>query len=273
MRCFLLCFLPLLLLGIGCNRSEPGGITASEEAASKPANPPPASANATEGPDAVVVQKRMVINTGSLELQTAQLDSAVAFAKRRVEEMGGYVGKEQLNNALYDRQSHLVLLRVPQAHFTQLVKELEGISEYVKDKQINALDVTEEFVDNDARIRALRATEEQYYEVLRQARTVEDILRVRDYLGKIRTDIERFEGRQRYLSDQVTVSTLTVTFYKLRQIPKAPGQSFWDKLVRSLDGGWQGVLAFLLFVFGIWPIWVLVLGGYLAMRYIRKRRS
>lgn len=218
-------------------------------------------------------RQRMVIHTGQLTLQTTELDSAVAQAKRLADSAGGYVGSENLNNTGYDRQTHQLVLRIPRDQFHEVVAAMEKLATYVADKQLQAQDVTEEFVDNESRLKSLRATEQQYLEVLRQARNVEEILQVRDYLGRVRTEIELYEGRQRYLSNQVSLSTLTVTFYKLRDLPTAPGESFWYKMGRAFENGWEGILGFLVGFFTLWPLWIAVGVVVVLIRRWRRRRK
>ncbi|MDX2064009.1 MAG: DUF4349 domain-containing protein [Bacteroidia bacterium] len=273
---------PLLLVACSKTGSGDGGnpsASYAEEAAPPPSGEAAAAKTAADGtPTQLASQSqaparaRLVIYTGQLSLQVANVDSAAAAARRFVEAQGGYVGKQELNNSGTYRQEHRLVLRVPQQRFDATVAELEGLASYVESKQLDANDITEEFVDNEARLTALRATEAQYLEVLKQARSVEDILKVRDYLGRIREDIERYAGRQRYLSDQVALATLTVTFYKLRDLPTEPGFTFWDKVGRGISNGWEGLLSLLVIVVTIWPLLV-VLGGVWAFVTYRRRKT
>jgi hypothetical protein len=70
--------------------------------------------------------------------------------------------------------------------------------------------VTEEYVDLESRLKAQRAIEEQYLAVLKDARSIPDVLAVQQKLGEVRTEVERAEGRRRYLENQTSLSTVTL---------------------------------------------------------------
>jgi hypothetical protein len=72
-------------------------------------------------------------------------------------------------------------------------------------------DVTEEFIDLDARLRTQRALEAQFLEIMKRADKVSDALEVQTQLAAVRTEIERVEGRRRFLENQAALSTINVT--------------------------------------------------------------
>jgi hypothetical protein len=86
--------------------------------------------------------------------------------------------------------------------------------------------VTEEYVDLEARIRAQRAVEAQYLAVLKDAKTIPDVLAVQQKLGEARTEIERAEGRRRFLENQTSLSTITVHLARHIAAVEASGPGF-----------------------------------------------
>src|SRR6185295_6582072 len=78
-------------------------------------------------------------------------------------------------------------------------------------EKVSGQDVSEEYLDLEARIRSKKALETQFLEIMKQARKVSDALEVQGELADVRTEIERFEGRRRFLENQSTLSTITAT--------------------------------------------------------------
>ena len=72
-------------------------------------------------------------------------------------------------------------------------------------------DVTEEFIDLEARIKTQKALESQFLEIMKQANKVEDALEVQRQVAEVRTEIEKLEGRKRFLENRASLSTITVS--------------------------------------------------------------
>ena len=70
--------------------------------------------------------------------------------------------------------------------------------------------MTEEYIDLEARLRAQRALEAQFLEIMKTANKVSDALEVQRELANVRSEIERVEGRRRFLENQSSLSTIKV---------------------------------------------------------------
>jgi hypothetical protein len=116
-----------------------------------------------------------------------------------------------------------VVLRVPQSRFQAVRRRLLDAASDLEGKvlrdEVSSEDVTEEYVDLQARLRNWRAQEVQLLEIMRQARTIPDILAVREKLSEVQGEIERLSGRLRFLENRVELSTITV---ELSQKGKGP---------------------------------------------------
>jgi hypothetical protein len=164
---------------------------------------------------------------------------------------------------------------VPAERFDEALDRLKELAVRVSGEQVASKDVTEEFVDTDARLRNLRATEARYLDLLQQARTVEDVLRVEQQLSNIRGQIEQLQGRLQFLERSAQTSTITV---ELR--PYALGQSQpgdWNPLpvvrnaLAALLNTAQFLLAALIWVVIFTPIWLPV--ALLIRRWRRGRAA
>jgi len=158
---------------------------------------------------------QLLIYTGQLQLLAEQeafpviLDTVVDIAV----EMGGYISRQ-------DNQS--VQVRVPSARFREALKEMEKLA-LVTHRQIQVQDVTEEYHDLKVRLKSLKATRDRLEEFLKRAQNISEVLQVEQQLSRLNSEIDRIEGRMRFLSSRAAYSTITVTMQpkpKTQQIVK-----------------------------------------------------
>lgn len=212
-----------------------------------------------------------IIKTASLSFQVKDYQKNYAAIETTVKENSGYVASENQQNGT-DRIENTIVIRVPAANLERLIESLQGQASYLDYKSIDARDVTEEFVDTEARLKAKRQVEQRYLAVLKQAASVKDILEVESRLGVIREEIEATEGRLKYLNDQIAYSTITLYIYQpLHRLPR-PERGFMGRLGKALVNGWNGLLVFVIGLTSIWPLWVLAFAGWAGYRFWRKKR-
>ena len=149
---------------------------------------------------------RMVIVEGRVKIRVerGQIESAAEKIASIAVNLGGYVA--QMN--LYEDRVYIVI-KVPVEKFEDAIKMVREVGEVVE-VSTSASDVTEEYVDLNARLNALRRVEERLLSLLDKAQTVEEILKVEDYLRNIRVEIERIEAQLKYLERRVEYSTIRV---------------------------------------------------------------
>jgi chemotaxis protein histidine kinase CheA len=103
-----------------------------------------------------------------------------------------------------------VVIRVPNADFETTMEGVKGIAREIDRETVDATDVTEQYVDLEARLKNMRAEESQYQEIMAQAVKIDDILNVAGRLADVRGRIEQVQGQLQYLSRQVDMSSITV---------------------------------------------------------------
>ena len=135
------------------------------------------------------------------------------------------------------------------------------------EKNIEVLDVTEEFIDVSARMKTKKELEQHYYDLLKQTKNVNEVLQVEEQLNTVRADIESAEGRLKYLKDKVSMSTLHLTFYETTSAPVG----FFGEIGKSFVSGWKGFLYFVLGIIAAWPL-VLIFSLFLYW-FIKRRRN
>ena len=138
-----------------------------------------------------------------------------------------------------------IVVRIPSAKFREFLTQAGAQGERVDNETTTAQDVTEEFIDLEARIVTERALEAQYLEIMKQSKSVKDALEVHAQLAGVREQIEKTEGRKHFLENQTSLSTVHVSI--LKYVPEIRAHGFGIvSSVRSAASDVLEVGAFLL---------------------------
>ncbi|HEV7643068.1 MAG TPA: DUF4349 domain-containing protein [Pyrinomonadaceae bacterium] len=224
--------------------------------------------------------ERKIIRNAELSLEAASPDEALQKITAIAESKGGFVVESQQSNSTTQAtiSDHVTMsLRVPAGKFNEALDEIRKVSARVVMENIKGQDVTEEFIDIEARVKTKKAVEAQYLEIMKQGKTVEDALNVQTELGKIRGEIEQIEGRKRFLESQTSLSTIKLSL----QTPtafSANSSGFFYQASRSFNNGFSFALNFILgfitIIIAIAPFLILVvLPVFLLIRYFWKKRQ
>lgn len=217
---------------------------------------------------------KMIIKDGEMGLKVDDLEQARNNINTLVARHYGYFANEGLINSDYESAYHLKI-RLPSVSFEKFIAEVESGDGEVTFKNIQARDVTAEFIDLETRLSSKREYLKKYNDLLKQAKSVNDILEIEEKARVIQEEIESSEGRLRYLSDQVSLSTLDLTLSKEKVFKYHPAKrdNFAERLKQSLASGWLGFVDFLIFLIKLWPFWIIVAMVVWLFRKIRLRRK
>lgn len=227
-----------MALSMGCNRDQahdPPPSSASPAAAVAHAGG--AATATTPSLAQAVASSRKIIRNAELAIDVDEPAKAEQQAIEATEHLGGFVvssearrfedssGKSTLSQVT-------MVLRVPSDGFATALGELRKLAKVVSTDKVTAQDVTEDYIDLEAELRAKGAIEAQFLDVLKQAKGVKDILEVQTHLGDVRTEIEKLEGRRRFLENQTALSTIQLRIDEHRPLVRSSasifGQSFRD---------------------------------------------
>lgn len=145
---------------------------------------------------------RIIVYTARFHLSTVDVEAALSSARALCTDAGGYM------DAL---TSDSITMRVPAERFSSVVDEIRKLGQ-VLSREVNALDVTDEYVDLQLRLRNAEATRDRLLAILEKAQTVKETLEVERELSRVREEIERIKGRLAQLDRQTTFSTITIHF-------------------------------------------------------------
>lgn len=155
--------------------------------------------------------ERKLIQNGALSLAVDRVEDAVTKLAAISEKLGGRIDSVSLyNDGGIAKKHSTVVMRVPAVNFGAGMEQAKNIARKVLSENISTEDITEKFIDMQARLKNLRAEETQYLEIMQKAVKIEDVLRVSQRLYAVRQQIEQLQGQMNYLSRQVDMSVITI---------------------------------------------------------------
>lgn len=210
----LLCCLAILAAGCATQKKKrmasfaaaPSPVVVGYDAAGAPVY-----ANAAPGGDAV--RERMLAWKASLTIEVADVTNAALRAVVLAEQNGGYL--ESRSESSYGGTS--LKLRIPAPAFTNAVGALETLGK-VESRRVESEDVTEQYVDVEARLQNKTVLRDRLRKLLDQATEVKDILAIETELNRVQGDLDSMEARIKTLRGRVDFAVLDLN---LRQQPPA----------------------------------------------------
>ena len=214
--------------------------------------------------------EKKIIKDGRIGIEVFDLEATKIKIDTLVKINGGYYANDRFDDSKYESTFSLKI-RIPSSKFENFISDLESYNGIVKYKEINARDVTSEFIDLESRLSNKRKYLKKYGELLKKANTVKDILLIENEVRQLEEEIESTVGRLKYLNDLVGYSTLDLILTKKKDFKYDPeGQdSFIERLKQSFSNGWNSFVNFILLLFRLWPVWLILP---VLISFIRKYR-
>jgi hypothetical protein len=228
-------------------------------------------------PTVVVSGDRNLILTAKIDMRTkdpwATSDRAQAIASG----LGGDVlNLSQSGTA--DSRSASLTIRVPSSRFGDALQQLKSLEGEVQTSGVSAQDVTDQFVDLQARLTAKQAEEQRYLAILNRAGTIDEILKVDASLGNVRTQIEQLTAQINSIKQRTDFSTISMSISTLSALPGDTTSKVWDPA--KTVGRALAALGAMMQVFADAVIWLVVFGwlpllalAALALATTRMRRT
>ncbi len=168
-------------------------------------------------------EMRKIVRTAQLGVEVDQFDVTAQRLVQIAEASGGFV-----TDSSYAEEEGVptgtFTLRVPAARFGSVMQQVERLGT-VTQRQISGSDVTEEFIDVQARIRNLQRHEQRLLSFMDRATKVSDLLAIEEELSRVRGEIEQLTGRLRFLERGTDLATITVA---VKQKAKKSSGALWD---------------------------------------------
>ena len=224
---------------------------------------------------------RKIIRNADVTMEVASTTEAQHRVTSIAESHGGFVvtseakQRENIDPAKRTLDIRLVV-RIPSNRFGAALDEIKKLAGNLSEANVSGQDVTEDFIDLEARIKTQKALELQFLEIMKQARKVEDALEVQRQIADVRTDIEKLEGRKRFLENRSSLSTITINIHAPKPVMPVSttgfGRTLREAVSESVELASGMVVFFVRFVILMIPIFLLlVLPSGLVVRYVVRR--
>jgi uncharacterized protein DUF4349 len=215
----------------------------------------------------------MIIRNGEITVQVDSVELAMEAVRKLAASLGGYVGNVSVATGVHQVRSGSLEMKIPAARFDDAMGGMQPLGK-VEFSSATAQDVGEEFVDVSARVANAKRLEQRLVSLL-ATRTgkLEDVLAVERELARVREEIERYEGRIRYLGSRVATSTIVVSVHE--KAPIVAGMPGQNPMRIALVNMWRNFVRFV--TIGIELLGVVIpaaaIVGLLALGWRRWRRA
>ena len=211
--------------------------------------------------------EQKIIKEGNLHFETSDLAATYSQIQNAVKSNNAII-QNDTEGKDYESVFRKLIIRVPSKNFDLFLKDISKGVAYFDNKEISSQDVTAEYIDIDARLNAKKVLETRYLELLKKANKVSEMLEIEAQLSSIREEIEAKEGQLNYMLNRVTLSTITVEFYKSVAEESGATSSYGMKIWTAFKSGFNGLSSLFINLLSIWPfIIILFTVGY----FIRKK--
>jgi hypothetical protein len=231
------------------------------------------------------VTNRMVIYNANLRLEVNDFKKSQKTIENLVETLAGYIVRAEIFDSERGRMEGSITARIPQEKFQSFLDKAEEMSVKVHSRNVTGEDVTEEFVDLEARLKSKRLVEERLLAFMKDAKETKDLLQISGDLERVQGEIESILGRMKYLENQTSLSTVTLTLFENKvDIPGIEKEELntWDKTKKQFMDSINFLLAaasgIIVFIIGNSPILILLsiialIAWYGRKKYKEKQKS
>jgi cell division protein FtsL len=168
-----------------------------------------------------------LVQTGSMDVLVKSPSETVEQIRQLTLKMGGYFENLQLTGQGAS-QTATITIRIPAARYEDAKVEIHKLAGRIETEKTDTTDVTKQYVDLEAGLHNLRAEEAQYFQIMKSAKKVPDMLQVTEKLSEVRGEIERQQAELATLSKQVDTVALNISL-RTEQLA-TPTQIHWQPI-------------------------------------------
>jgi len=219
--------------------------------------------------------QRKVIRSASLTLATRQPRQALMRATQIADKYGGFVAGSEANADGGSLRSVELSIRVPSTRFEAAVAEISGLGA-LRHQSLSGQDVTEEFVDLEARAQSKRVLQARLREITHQAGSLADLLTLEREISRVEGELDAIDGRTRFLTSHTELASIELTA-ALPELARSSDPSFLQRMKAAATRGTEGFTsvaeALLVMTMSTVPLLPLAAAVWLAMRAVKRLRQ
>lgn len=223
-------------------------------------------------PDA---KNRLIIQNSYLSLLVKNVRDTQKQILETTENLGGYMVNTDLQNP-QDAATGNVIVRIPSSKLQQALESFRGLAVKVVSENLQGEDVTDQYVDNDARLVTLVKTKTKFEDIMDKAVNVQDILTVQREIINLQSQIDAVKGQQNYLEKNAQMAKLTIYLSTDEfSLPYAPTESWRPEVIfkqatRSIIANFRKVGTLFIWIIVYSIIWLPI---FIIIIFLKKKNS
>ncbi len=210
-----------------------------------------------------------IVKTGRMSMTVSELQSAKSSVIALLPAFKAYVLNEEEGKNISDIHVSLTI-KVPAQSFDELLKKVIELGFIVENKSVQLSDVTEQYIDLDARMKNKRILIEKYNLLLEKAQKISDTLEINRQLEATSSELESLTGQMKYLNNQIDLSSLDIYLVQKLAPTEQNTESFFSETGTNLNAGLSYFRSTFLFIISLWPFYLVAALGYFIYRKFRK---
>lgn len=223
-----------------------------------------------------VESSRKIVYNASVRMETTDYDTTRAALQEAVTAANGYLeSTDQGGSKDSGSRYTYYTARIPAENYRSFLTAA-GEAGNVTSLNESAQDITAEYVDVEARLKALNDQRDRLNVLADKAETTADLLEIESQLSDVQYQLESYTGQMRLMDNQVRYSTVDISLQEVRVLTPT-ATTFGEKFVEAVTSGWRGFLDgaedLILVVVYLWPVVLIVLAILLVARPALKRRK
>ena len=213
-----------------------------------------------------------IIKTGQVTIEVPQVPAAIDRVRDIAVSNGGYLSSSNVYTSQNDRKTGYAMIRIPAEKFDPVMQALAPLGKVLSSSEQRS-DVTEQYIDLTIQNESYHAQLDNYYRLMGKADKVEDIIKIQAQIDQITLSLNQIEGRLRYLSSQIDLSTITVSLQEPEPVGGETGFSIITAINEGIAGFFGMIAAIIVIVFSLIPLIILAVIAYAVYRWYKKRKG
>ncbi|MBE5816486.1 MAG: DUF4349 domain-containing protein [Clostridiales bacterium] len=223
-----------------------------------------------------------IAKNADMTLYVDDLPSVTDIVESKIKSCGGYISSSREDMSGTGRAT--ISIKIPSQSLDAFIDELkkEGKCTYL---YINTDNITGTYYDTRARLENAQAQLEQYKLILKEAKTIDDILKVQPMIDEVQERIERYEAQLKVWDSQVSYSTVNLVLMANKVVADTEKPAAFMTFAEFFDGiknGFMSVLSVCVNALGYitmglvsiaLPSGVILIIVHLIIRSVRRRRT
>lgn len=207
--------------------------------------------NQTSGEEKLHSNK--LIKDANIRIEVLDIHKAIDKLHILSQKYHGYLSNE--TQSVQDNSREIsATIKIPAPALDSFIQDILVFAIKIDTKNLNTKDISEEFIDNTARLKTKKELEKTYLNLLKEAHNVSEVMSIEKELANVRADIESMESNLKYLNAQVRYATVDISCYQLIH----PNSNLWKEISLGISGGWYAIIKFVILIFRVWPLLILL---------------